>query len=169
MVCACNYGRNYGNYFISVLILVSTLGSLNGIIVTFTRMYYKMSVDGLFFKKAAGIHSRFETPHVALFYAMLISCALVFSGTFDTLTNMIVFAEFLFYAMLAIGLIRLKRKGIIKSKVFGYPYIPAAFILFSLALLINTFYTDTTNTLFGILLMASGIPFYFYFIRLKNS
>ena len=91
---------NAGNFLISLLILISALGALNGIIITYSRMYYKMAVDGMFFKKASIIHPKYETPYMALIYAMIMSCFLVFTGTFDTLTDMIVFAGFLFYARL---------------------------------------------------------------------
>ncbi len=155
----------YGNFLISFLILISALGSLNGIVITYSRMYYKMSLDGLFFAKASLIHSRYQTPYMALIYAMVISCLMVFSGTFDTLTDMIVFAGFLFYAMLAYGLIRMKKKGLVKVGRIGYPYVPIIFILFSLALMINTFIDQPKQTCFGILLMLSGVPFYYFFIK----
>ena len=152
-----------GNYIISVLILVSALGSLNGIIITYSRIYYKMSLDGLFFKRAAAVHPRYDTPYMALIYAMVVSCLLVFSGTFDTLTDMIVFAGFLFYAMLAYGLILMKKKGLLTVGKIGYPYVPVLYIIFSLALMVNTFITQPAQTLKGVLLMASGIPFYYLF------
>ena len=158
----------YGNFLISFLILVSALGSLNGIVITYSRMYYKMSLDGLFFAKASIIHSRYQTPYMALIYAMVISCLLVFSGTFDTLTDMIVFAGFLFYAMLAYGLIRMKKKGLLKVGRIGYPFVPIIFILFSLVLMVNTFIDQPKQTCFGILLMLSGIPFY-YFFKKRNK
>jgi APA family basic amino acid/polyamine antiporter len=158
----------YGNFLISFLILISALGSLNGIVITYSRMYYKMSLDGLFFAKASLIHSRYQTPYMALIYAMVISCLLVFSGTFDTLTDMIVFAGFLFYAMLAYGLIRMKKKGLLKVGRIGYPFVPIIFILFSLVLMVNTFIDQPKQTCFGILLMLSGIPFY-YFFKKRNK
>ena len=160
---------NSGNFLISLLILISALGSLNGIIITYSRMYYKMAVDGFFFTRAAAVHARYETPHMALVFAMIISCLLVFSGSFDTLTDMIVFAGFLFYALLAYGFILMKRKGTITSKSFGYPYVQIAYILFSLLLMANTCISQPKQTLFGVGLMLSGIPFYFYFKRNKTD
>lgn len=153
----------YGHYFISVLILISSLGSLNGIIISYSRLYYKMSQDGYFFKSASDIHSRFKTPHVSLLYSMLVSIGLVFSGTFDTLTDMIVFAGFFFYALLAYGLIKMKKKGRIAAPKMGYPIVPVLFIIFSLALMVNCFISDFYQTLCGAGLIASGIPFYFFF------
>ena len=161
--------RYYGNLLISLLILISTLGSLNGIIITYSRMYYKMAVEGYFFKKAAAIHPRYETPHMALIYAMLVSCALVFTGSFDSLTNMIVFAGFLFYALLAYGVIKMKRKKLVTAKSIGYPFVPIFFILFSIALFVNTFISDPRQTLMGVGLVLSGVPFYYYFKNRKKQ
>jgi APA family basic amino acid/polyamine antiporter len=122
-----------------------------------------MSQDGFFFKKAGSTHPLFHTPHVALLYSMVISCLLVFSGTFDMLTDLIVFAGFLFYALLAFGLIYMRQKGRIKGRLIGYPAVPILFIIFSLALLVNTCIEQPKQTFFGVLLMLSGIPLYYFF------
>lgn len=157
-----------GTVLISILIMLSTFGALNGMLITYARLYYQMAKEKVFFRKAANVHPRFRTPYIALVYQMIISCVLVFSGSFDLLTDMIIFAGFLFYALLAIGLIIMKRKGTIRSKVVGYPVIPIIFILFSLALLINTVYTQPKQTFTGVVLMLTGVPFYYFFKR-RNS
>ena len=164
VVAATILGKN-GSIFISVLILLSTFGALNGLIITYARLYYKMAQDGFFFKQAANTHPRFNTPHVSLIISMVISCILVFSGTFDMLTDIIVFAGFLFYALLAIGLIQMKRKGKISARLIGYPVVPMLFIVFSLALLVNTCIEQPKQTMFGVCLMLTGIPFYYFFKR----
>jgi len=148
---------------INLLIFLSVLGSLNGIILTYARLYYKMANDQLFFPSLGKIHPRLLTPQNALIASMLVSCILVFSGTFDMLTDMIIFAGFLFYALLAIGLIKLYRQGKIRQKPWGYPIVPVLFILFSVLLLINTIITQPKQTLMGLLMLLLGIPLYFYF------
>ncbi len=157
-----------GKVLITMLIMLSTFGALNGLIITYARLYYQMAKEGFFFRKAANVHPRFNTPYISLIYSMVISCLLVFSGSFDLLTDMIVFAGFLFYALLAWGLIKMKRRGLIKSNLIGYPVIPIIFILFSIALLVNTIITQPTQTFAGILLMLTGVPFYFYFKQKKR-
>lgn len=152
-----------GTIFISVLILLSTFGAVNGMVITYSRMYYQMAKEGYFFKKAACVHQRYNTPHISLLYSMFMSCALVFSGSFDMLTDMIVFAGFLFYALLAVGLIKMKRRGVITQKLPGYPFTAILFIVASGALLINTILTQPQQTLIGVILMFSGVPFYFMF------
>jgi APA family basic amino acid/polyamine antiporter len=118
--------------------MICTFGALNGCIIVYPRVYYRMAQENFFFKKAANVHPMFRTPYVALIFSMIWSSILVVSGTFDLLTNLVIFAGFFFYVLLAWGLIRLKRNGQIKSKVIGYPVIPVIIILFSLALLVNT-------------------------------
>ncbi|HEV8081647.1 MAG TPA: amino acid permease, partial [Chitinophagaceae bacterium] len=93
------------------------------------------------------------------------SSILVVSGTFDMLTDMIIFAGFFFYVLLAWALIKMKRNGTITSKVIGYPIVPVIVILFAMALLVNTIIIQPKQTLFGIGLMLSGLPFYYYFKR----
>ena len=157
-------GHN-GVILISILIMFSTLGALNAVIFFYPRLYYKMAQEKSFFKNAASVHPVYRTPYVALIYVMIWSSVLVLSGTFDMLTDMIIFAGFFFYVLLAWALIKMKRNGTIKSKVIGYPIIPVFIILFAMALLINTIYLQPKQTLFGIGLMLSGVPFYYYFKR----
>jgi APA family basic amino acid/polyamine antiporter len=100
---------------------------------------------------------------------MLWSSVLVITGTFDLLTDLIIFASFLFYGLLSWGLIKMKRKKIITARVVGYPVIPMIIILFSFALTINTVIIQPKQSAIGMLLVLSGIPFYYYFKRIRNK
>ncbi len=154
-----------GSVVIAVLIMTCTFGALNGCIISYPRVYFRMAQEAVFFKKAATISDRFKTPNVALVYSALWSCVLLISGTFDQITNLIIFASYAFFALGAYGLIKMKMKGIIKSKVIGYPVIPVIIIIFCIALIINTIITQPGASLIGALLVLSGTPFYFYFKR----
>lgn len=154
---------NIGKTLIIILIMVSVFGSLNAIILSHSRIYFRMAQEKFFFKKVAQVHIRNKTPHIALLYTMVWSCVLVISGTFDILTDMVIFAGFLFYGLLAIAFIKMKQKGMISSKVFGYPIIQVIIILFSLTLIINTISTQPLQSLIGLGLMFTGVPFYYYF------
>ena len=156
-----------GQSALVALIMVSVFGTLNGIILSHARVYYRMAQGGFFFKNAAKVHPEHRTPAVALIYTMVWSCILVVSGTFDMLTNMVIFAGFLFYGMIGVALFKMKRNGTITAKVIGYPVIPAIILLFSIALIINTIVTQPKQSFFGLLLVASGVFFYFYFKRRK--
>jgi APA family basic amino acid/polyamine antiporter len=154
-----------GITMISVLIIVCVFGSLNGVILSHTRIYFRMAQENCFFQKAARVHPRHRTPHMALLYTMLWSCLLVVSGTFDILTDMVIFATFLFYGLLAAALIKMKRNGSIIIKVTGYPVVQVLIMLFSLTLLTNTIISQPKQTLTGLGLILVGVPFYFYFRR----
>jgi APA family basic amino acid/polyamine antiporter len=157
-----------GTMVISILIAISTFGALNACIIVYPRIYFRMAQEKFFFTGAANVHPVFRTPYISLVWSMLWSCVLVISGTFDLLTNLVIFAGFFFYALLGIGLIRLKRNGMITQKVIGYPVIPVIVILFSIALIVNTVIIQTKQSLVGLLLLLSGVPLYYYF-KLRTS
>jgi APA family basic amino acid/polyamine antiporter len=152
-----------GKVVVTVLIMVCTFGALNGCIISYPRVYFRMAQEKVFFKDAAKVHRVFRTPHIALFYSAAWSAVLIYSGTFDEITDLVIFASFAFFGLAAFGLIRMKMKGVIRAKVIGYPVIPVFIILFCLALVINTFVIQTKASLLGMGLILSGIPFYFYF------
>jgi len=154
-----------GSVVIALLIMTCTFGALNGCIISYPRVYFRMAQEKVFFKKAANINPRFSTPNVALIYSAIWSCILLVSGTFDQITNLIIFASYAFFALGAFGLIRMKMKGVIKSKVIGYPMIPVVIILFCIVLIVNTVITQPAASTIGLLLILSGTPFYFYFKR----
>jgi basic amino acid/polyamine antiporter, APA family len=152
-----------GTIIIALLITISTFGALNGCIISYPRVYFRMAQENVFFKKAANVHPSFLTPYVALIYSALWSVILVCSGTFDQITNLVIFASYAFFALATFGLVRMKMKGVIKSKVIGYPVIPFIIILFCIALVINTIVTQTEASILGLLLILSGVPLYMYF------
>ena len=159
---------NIGKTMIIVLIMISVFGALNGVILSHTRIYFRMAQEKFFFKKVALVHPQHRTPHIALLYTMIWSCILVISGTFEILTDMVIFATFLFYFLLALALVKMKRAGRIKVKVTGYPVVQVIIMLFSLTLLINTIVSQPKQTLTGMGLVLTGVPFYYYFKK-KNG
>jgi len=156
-----------GASLIVVLILICTFGALNGCIISYPRISFRMAQENVFFRKAAWVHPVFNTPYIALIFSGVWSCILVFTGSFDEITNLVVFSTYLFFGLAAAGLIKMKRQKRITKKVIGYPVIPVIIILFSLALVINTLIVQTRASFLGLLLMFSGVPFYFWFKRGK--
>ena len=127
------------------------------------RIYYAMARDGLFFKRAAKVHPTYKTPSVALDWQALWSVALIWSGSFDQLTDMLIFASFIFYGStaLAVIILRIKQPAVPrKYRVWGYPFVPALFVLFCIALVIVTIINQPKEALWGLGLIATGIPFY---------
>ena len=154
---------NPGRVLIAVLIMISTFSAVNGCIITYPRVYYRMAQENVFFKKVEEVHPVFKTPYISLMFSAVWSCILVISGTFDLLTNLVIFGGYLFFGLVAFGLVRMKRKGIVHTKVIGYPVIPFVIILFSVTLVINTLVVQTKQSVIGLALVFSGVPFYFYF------
>jgi APA family basic amino acid/polyamine antiporter len=160
---------NGGAILISILIMLSSFGTLNIIILFYSRVYYRMAQEGVFFKSASKVHPRYRTPYNALWYSMIWSCILILSGTFDVLTNLVIFTGFAFYMLAAIGLIKMKRKKVIADKIPGYPLAPVLFILFTTIFLIGILISNLKQSLAGTALLLSGIPFYYFFRRKKRS
>jgi basic amino acid/polyamine antiporter, APA family len=158
-----------GTVIIALLIMICTFGALNACIIVYPRLYYRMAQENFFFKKVARVHPVFRTPYVSLIYSLVWSCILVLTGTFDQLTNLVIFSGYLFFGLVTWGLISMKRKGIIKTKVIGYPVIPIIIILFSAALVVNTIIVQPAQSAMGLLLVLSGVPLYYYFKKQNAS
>jgi basic amino acid/polyamine antiporter, APA family len=151
-----------GVMFISLLILVTTLGCTNASILTGARPYYAMAREKLFFNGIDKIN-RANVPSNSLLWQGLWASVLVLSGTFDQLTDMIIFAVFIFYGATTLGVFILRRRmpdAHRPYKVWGYPVIPAIFILFCIGLFFNTIITRPREAAIGMILILSGIPVY---------
>jgi len=154
---------NSGAYIISGMILISTFGCTNTTILTASRIYYAMAQKGLFFKKAAAVHPSNKTPSKSLIYQCIWACILVFSGSFDLLTDLLIFAAFIFYGMIVFGVIvlRFKMKNTPRPyKTIGYPVVPIIFCLFCIMLVVISIIEMPVESLIGLGLILSGLPFY---------
>ncbi|TFH47407.1 MAG: amino acid permease [Bacteroidia bacterium] len=159
-----------GVIFISLLILVSTLGCLHASILTGARPYYAMSRERLFFS-GIGKLNRQSVPGNSLLWQGIWASVLVLSGTFDQLTDMLIFAVYIFYGATATGVFILRRRmpdAHRPYKVWGYPVIPAIFVLFCIGLFFNTIVNRPREAAIGLTLILTGIPVYFLFHK-KNS
>jgi APA family basic amino acid/polyamine antiporter len=157
-----------GGLFISILILLTTFGCTNTTLLGPPRLYYAMAKEGMFFKAASYIHPKYNTPSKAIIIQMVWSSLLVFSGSFDQLTDMLIFAAFIFYGATSLGVFILRKKmpdAHRPYKAWGYPVVPLIFILFCLALIVITLIGKPREALIGLALMSSGLPFYFYWNR----
>jgi APA family basic amino acid/polyamine antiporter len=156
-----------GVLFISLLILVTTLGCTNASILTGARPYYAMARERLFFKGIGKLNNA-NVPGNSLLWQGIWASVLVLSGTFDQLTDMIIFAVFIFYGATSLGVFILRRKmpdAHRPYKVWGYPFVPAIFILFCIGLFFNTIVTRPREAAIGMILILSGIPVYLFLKR----
>jgi APA family basic amino acid/polyamine antiporter len=160
-----SFWGNGGALFISVLILITTFGCTNASILSGSRPYYAMAKEGLFFAPVAKLNKA-QAPGNSLLYQCVWGCLLVLSGTFDQLTDMIIFAVFIYYGATTLGVFILRRKmpdAPRPYKVWGYPFVPAIVILFCACLFINTIITRPREAAIGMVLMLTGIPMYWWF------
>ncbi len=160
------WGRS-GEMFIAILILITTLGCNHATVITSCRVYYAMAKEGMFFKKAGELN-KYAVPGNSLLMQCVWACLLVLSGTFDQLTNMIIFVVFLFYGATAFGVFILRKKmpdAPRPYKVWGYPFVPAIVILCAAGLFINTIVKQPREAGFGLILMLTGVPMWYWFNR----
>jgi basic amino acid/polyamine antiporter, APA family len=165
-----------GGALIALLVMLSTLGASNGNILPCARIIFAMGAEKKFFTFTGKVHPRFHTPGNALWLQCGWACLLVFTGSFDMLTDMFVFITWIFYGFAAYGIFILRRKmphAERPYKTWGYPVVPLIFIAFALLYFIITIYNDVSNyasgkapvvnSILGLLLTLAGIPVYFYF------
>ncbi|MCX7769254.1 MAG: amino acid permease [Flavobacteriales bacterium] len=161
-----------GAVIVIVLILLSTFSCTNTTFMGAPRVYFAMAREGLFPAIFGLVHPRYRTPHVAVLIQGVWSSVLVLSGTFDQLTDMLVFAAFIFYGMGALGVFVLRRKmpdAPRPYKVIGYPVVPLAFVLFCATLVFISILERPREAAIGMALIASGIPVYAYYFRKRKS
>ena len=153
------------------LIMVSTFGCNNGLILSGSRLLYAMSKDKLFFSKAGTLNKN-SVPGYALIFQCVWASALCLSGKYSDLLTYSTFASLLFYILTIAGLFILRKKEPNTTrpyKAFGYPVIPALYIIITLAICIDLVIYDARNTGLGLALVASGIPIYYFVVRKKTE
>lgn len=171
-----------GGFWVAALVMISTFGTTNAIILATARVYFSMAQKNVFPRFLGNVHPRFHTPGASLVVQGVWSVLLLFSGTFDTLTDTLIFVTWIFYAAGAYGVFVLRKKmpdAPRAYKVPGYPVVPCIFILFALTFLGFTFYNDIVtyreavaagkpaliNSVFGVALVLVGTPVYFFYRR----
>jgi APA family basic amino acid/polyamine antiporter len=173
-VAASFLGR-WGAAAIAVAIMISTFGAVNSIAMTSARVYFAMARERLFFPRLGRVHPRYRTPSTALAVQGVWASILVFSGTFDQLTDMLIFVSWIFYALAAASVFALRKRMADAPrpyKVWGYPLTPILFVLFASVYIVFTLYSDIMNfqagkapiinSLMGLVWVAIGIPGYIY-------
>jgi basic amino acid/polyamine antiporter, APA family len=151
--------------WLSLLAILIILSSLSAMTLAGPRIYYAMARDGLFFAAAARVHPRFRTPALAIAAQTVWSCILVLSGTFEQLLTYTGFAIVLFSAVAVCALFLLRWKTPEAHRPFrawGYPIAPAIFVLTSLAIVVNAVLEAPGPSAMGLLVMAAGIPLYWW-------
>lgn len=146
---------------VAFAVVLSTFGAANGMALSSARVPFAMARDGLLPAGLGVVHPRRGTPANALWVQGAWSAVLVFSGTFDQVTDMLIFVSWAFYGLLAAAVIvaRVRFPDVARPyKVPGYPWVPAAFVLFSAAYVVLSVIQNTRNALMGTALVAAGLP-----------
>jgi APA family basic amino acid/polyamine antiporter len=157
-----------GVMLVSIAILVSTFGCVNGLILGGARVLFAMARDGVFFPVAGRVHPVRRTPTGALVLQGIWSSVLALSGSYDRLLTYVVFASLAFNALTVVGMIRLRRTRPDMPRPYrtwGYPVVPAAFLLGAAFFLVNILVGDPADACIGLGLVALGVPAYAWFRR----
>lgn len=151
-----------GAALVAALVLVSTFGAVNGIILTGPRVYYSMAQDGLLFRWLGAVHPRFKTPHLALLLQAGLASVLVATGTYRALFIRVVYTEWIFFALLAFALLRLRRRPDYRPawRIWGYPVVPLLFVASSAVIVAVQVQAEPLNSAVGLGLVLLGLPIY---------
>jgi APA family basic amino acid/polyamine antiporter len=157
-----------GASLVAGTVVISTFGCNVAGIIASSRSCFAMASDGRFFPAAARVHRTFKTPHVALLITSAWSAFLTLTGGYEALFTYVTFASVLFGTLggAAIFMLRVRRPNAPRPyRTFGYPIIPALYVLGSFALVANTLLERPTESIAGLGIVALGLPFYFYWSR----
>jgi APA family basic amino acid/polyamine antiporter len=157
-----------GASLMAVAILISTFGCNNGLILAGARVYYAMAKDGLFFKSVGKLHPRYKSPALSLVVQAIWTCVLCLSGSYGQLLDYIIFAVLVFYILTIVGLfvLRVKRPNADRPyKAFGYPILPAIYIVMALFIDVVLLLYKPQYTWPGLIIVLLGIPVYFIWSR----
>jgi APA family basic amino acid/polyamine antiporter len=153
---------------VSIVVILSVLGAMNGAIFAGARVYYAMAKDRLFFQRVGRLHPRFRTPAFAILLQAIWSCVLALSGTFEQLFTYAMFIGVLFWVVAAVAVFTLRKRYPDLPRPYrtwGYPAVPLIFILALSGVLLNALVEKPVESLIGLFFTAVGIPIYFLWKR----
>jgi APA family basic amino acid/polyamine antiporter len=161
-----------GGKLMSIAFVLSALGALNGSTLTGARVPFAMARDGLFPAWAGVLSSRTRVPVAAVLMQAAWACVLAASGTYDQLTDYVVFASWIFYGLVtsAVFVLRFRAPDLPRPyKTLGYPVVPLIFVMVAAWLVINTLVNRPVQSVAGLALIALGLPVYWYFRLAKPA
>lgn len=162
---------NIGVFVMAALIMVSTFGCNTGLVLAGGRLFYAMAKEGLFFKKATELNEN-DVPAKALWVQCVWACVLCLSGKYGDLLTYATFASLLFYMLTIYGIFVLRKKEPNTErpyKAFGYPFIPALYIVITTLICVALLVYDTVNTGLGLIIVLLGVPVYYVLMKNKKD
>jgi APA family basic amino acid/polyamine antiporter len=156
-----------GAAFLAALVAFSSFGALSGVVLAGPRAYLAMARDGLFVPWAAEIHPVYRTPHRAIVLQAIWALVLIGTATYRELFTRVIYTEWLFFALMALGLMRLRRRPDYAPayRVWGYPWVPLVFAGSSLYIVANEVFSRFTSSMTGLAMVAAGLPVYWFLTR----
>jgi APA family basic amino acid/polyamine antiporter len=157
---------------IAAIMLLSSWGSLQTSILGTARIPFAMARDGIFFESLARVSRKTHVPVISLIVQAVWAGILTLSGTFDQLTDFAIFAFWLFYGMVAASVFVFRRRNPDAARPYrtwGYPVVPAIFVLVTICLIVFTIKNAPVQSLIGLAIIATGLPVYWYFARRNRS
>jgi APA family basic amino acid/polyamine antiporter len=157
-----------GAAVVAAAVIVSCLGALNAIVLSYARIAFAMARDSLFFRRLGEVHPRFGTPAAALSVQGLVAAAFALSGDLEEILGYFGFVEYLFFSLAVASVFLLRRREPHlhrPHRVWAYPWPPVLFLLVSGGYLTSLLIAETRGSFVGILLMCSGLPFYLWWRR----
>ena len=152
---------------ISALVMFSAFGALNGIVLVGPRVYYQMAQDGLWFRLTAHLHPKFQTPDRAIVLQAVWASVLVWAGSYRELFTRVIYTEWIFFAMLAFGVVLMRRRSSYRPawRMPLVPLAPIAFVIISALIVVNQIRVDWQRAAVGLAIVASGFPAYYFWKR----
>jgi APA family basic amino acid/polyamine antiporter len=160
------FGRG-GGAVMSVVVLFSAFGALSGIVLAGPRVYYAMAKDGLLFKWIGTVHPRYRTPHRAILLQAIWSSVLVATGTYRALFTRVIYTEWIFFGLMALGVLIVRRRTDVQRQYscWGYPWVPIVFALSGFAIVANQIVVQPMDSLLGMGMVLIGLPIYYLWAR----
>jgi APA family basic amino acid/polyamine antiporter len=160
-----------GEIAITVVIIVSALGALNGIVLAGPRVYYAMAQDGLAFRWMAALHPRRHTPYLAIAAQAVWASVLAATNSYRALFIRVIYTEWLFFALLAAGIFVLLRRGDYHPRFLAvaFPLIPAVSLVTSAVIVVNQIWAAPRDSVLGLGLILLGLPVYFFSLHRSTS
>ena len=152
-----------GAAVIAGLVMFSVFGAMTGSMLAAPRVYFAMARDGLLFQWIAEVHPTFRTPYRAIVLQAIWASVLVGSGTYRQLFTRVIFTEWIFFATMAGGIFLLRRRPDYRPayRVWGYPWVPALFVIASMTIVINRLISEPLDSAAGLALVGVGAPVYY--------
>jgi amino acid transporter len=158
--------------WVTLAMAISALGSMNSSVLSGARVPYAMARDGIFFRIADGIHPKYRTPGRALIFQGVLASMMALTGTFEELTNLFIFAGWIFYGFAVVALFRLRRTEPEMPRPYrcwGYPWVPGIFVAGAIALTFNIWIERPGRSSIGLLLILAGLPFYRWWSKTASA